>query len=44
MGCTNNVDGKTIALGVSHDKEDVIKLRKQAEKLYNYHENHGRII
>lgn len=35
-------NNKRIALGVFGRKEDAIEARKEAEKKYNYHENHGR--
>jgi hypothetical protein len=36
------VDRKTIHLGSFKDINDAIKARKNAEKLYGFHENHGR--
>ena len=35
-------NGKTIHIGTFNNKEDAIKARKEAEKKYGYHENHGR--
>jgi hypothetical protein len=35
-------NGKNIHIGNFKNKEDAIKARKEAEKKYNYHENHGR--
>jgi len=35
------VNNKTIRLGSFTDKEDAIKARKHAEKLYGFHANHG---
>jgi hypothetical protein len=35
------VDGKTIALGSTHDKTKAVKLRKDAEQFYKFHNNHG---
>lgn len=35
------VNGKRKTLGRFKDKEDAIKARKDAEKLYGYHPNHG---
>ena len=36
------VGGKTISLGYHKNKEDAIKLRKEAEVKYNFHKNHGK--
>jgi len=36
------VDNKTIHLGVFKTKEQAAKARKLADKLYGFHENHGR--
>lgn len=35
-------NGKQIRLGVRKNKDDAIKLRKDAEILYGFHENHGK--
>ena len=35
------VDGEHVYLGCSEDKEEAIRLRKEGEKLYGFHENHG---
>ena len=35
---------KSIHIGIFKNKEDAIKARKEAEKKYGYHENHGRIV
>lgn len=37
------VSGKTIHLGQFAEKDDAISARKQAEKDYGFHENHGRL-
>lgn len=37
-----NYKGKTIALGYFDTTEEAIAARKAAEKVYEYHENHGR--
>ena len=34
--------GKTIGLGLFSDKADAIIARKAAERVLNYHPNHGR--
>jgi len=39
---TIRVNGVTKYLGKYHSKEDAIAARKAAERIYNYHENHGR--
>ena len=36
------VKGKTIALGTYEEFEDAVKVRKQAEKKYGFHSNHGQ--
>jgi hypothetical protein len=36
------VSGKTIHLGQFTEKADAVSARKQAEKDYGFHENHGR--
>lgn len=36
------VKGKSKHIGYFKDKGDAINARKEAEKLYNYHPNHGR--
>lgn len=36
------VNGKNIHIGHFKNKEDAIKARKEAEKKYGYHKNHGR--
>ena len=35
---------KSIHIGIFKNKEDAIKARKEAEKKYGYHKNHGRIV
>jgi hypothetical protein len=37
-----NKAGKTILLGYFRTKEEAIAARKAAERMYEYHENHGR--
>lgn len=37
-------NSKMIRLGSFKDKHDAIRARKDAEKLYGYHENHGRAL
>lgn len=37
-------DGKLLFLGAFAKKADAISARKGAEKLYDYHENHGRKV
>ena len=37
------VDGRTIHLGYFYKKSKAIKARKDAEKEYGFHENHGRV-
>lgn len=37
------VNGKHKHLGLFQEKEGAIQARKDAEKLYGFHENHGRI-
>lgn len=39
---TIRANGKYMHLGTFNNKEDAIKARKEAEKKYGYHENHGR--
>ncbi|ARB11672.1 HNH endonuclease [Pectobacterium phage vB_PatM_CB7] len=36
------VDRKRIYLGRFIDKDEAIRVRKEAEKLYGFHENHGK--
>lgn len=36
------IDGKNIHGGLFTDKKDAIKKRKQLEKEYGFHKNHGR--
>ena len=36
------VDGKVIFLGQSKDKDAVVQLRKDAERQFKFHENHGK--
>lgn len=36
------VDGKLISLGRFSDKDEAIRVRKDAEIIYGFHENHGR--
>jgi len=36
-----NVKGKRVFLGRFSDLDDAVNARKEAEKLYNYHPNHG---
>ena len=36
------VDGKKIHLGTYNTKDEAIQARKQAEKKYGFHENHGK--
>lgn len=38
-----NVDGKQISLGYFKDIDDAISARKNGEKLYGFHENHGKL-
>jgi hypothetical protein len=38
------VNGKKKYLGLTKELDDAIMLRKDAEKLYGFHENHGRRI
>jgi len=35
-------NGKSVYLGSFDDKDEAIAARKQAEKIYGYHPNHGR--
>ena len=37
-----NYKGRTIALGYFNTLEEAVAARKAAEKIYEYHENHGR--
>ena len=37
-------NGKVISLGDFDNFDDAVRARKEAEKLYNYHPNHGRSI
>ena len=37
------VDGKVKHLGLYSDIQEAVKVRKQAQKDYGYHENHGRL-
>lgn len=36
------VNGRSVHLGYFKEKKDAINVRKEAEKKYGYHENHGR--
>lgn len=38
----NNDEGEMITLGCRKDKSLAVKLRKEAEKIYGYHKNHGQ--
>ena len=37
------VNGKTINLGEYLEFHDAVKARKDAEKKYNFHKNHGEV-